>query len=86
MSNRKIEELQGEIISMDYEIAALMQIYEKLCINNSAIFSDDGLTSYNLEPLPDAVSLSTILLFSLFFYYHFFFLVVTFLSCQVTWC
>ncbi|CAL9111054.1 unnamed protein product [Musa textilis] len=54
MSNRKIEELQGEIISMDYDVAALMQIYEKLCINNSAVFSDDSLTSYNLEPLPDA--------------------------------
>ncbi|RRT49413.1 hypothetical protein B296_00052437, partial [Ensete ventricosum] len=54
MSNRKIEELQGEITSMDYEIAALMQIYEKLCIDNSAVFSDDSLTSYNLEPLPDA--------------------------------
>ncbi|XP_042445613.1 protein MICROTUBULE BINDING PROTEIN 2C-like isoform X3 [Zingiber officinale] len=52
MSNKKIEELQGERVSMDYEITKLMQIFEELFANHSSIHPDASLYSYSLEPLP----------------------------------
>lgn len=56
MSNKKIEELQGERVSMDYEITKSMQIFEKLCTNHSSMHPDESLYSYSLEPLPVLVS------------------------------
>lgn len=56
MSNRKIEELQGEIVSMDYEITTLMKIYDKFCSNDSVLHPDADFHPYHLEPLPVTVS------------------------------
>lgn len=52
MSSKKIEELQGERDSMDYEITTVMQIFEQLCANHSSPHPDESLCSYSLEPLP----------------------------------
>lgn len=46
-SNRKVEELQDEFISMDLEITALMQIFEELSKNSSAVPPDDKITSFH---------------------------------------
>lgn len=56
MSSKKIEELQGERDSMDYEITTVMQIFEQLCANHSSPHPDESLCSYSLEPLPVIVS------------------------------
>lgn len=53
MSNRKVEELQGNVVSMDLEIAAFMQLFEKLSKNDSAAYPNDGsAVSFDFEPLP----------------------------------
>ncbi|XP_042450433.1 protein MICROTUBULE BINDING PROTEIN 2C-like [Zingiber officinale] len=52
MSKKKIEELQGERASMDYEITTLMKIFEQLSANHSSMNPDESLCSYRLEPLP----------------------------------
>lgn len=55
MSNRKIEELQGDVDSMDFEITALMKAFEKLSENDSA--TENGISfSLEFEPLQLAVS------------------------------
>lgn len=57
MSNRKIEELQGDVDSMDFEITALMKAFEKLSENDSATYSENGISSsLEFEPLQLAVS------------------------------
>uniref|UniRef100_A0A6V7QQU7 Protein MICROTUBULE BINDING PROTEIN 2C n=1 Tax=Ananas comosus var. bracteatus TaxID=296719 RepID=A0A6V7QQU7_ANACO len=56
MSNRKIEELQGDVDSMDFEITALMKAFEKLSENDSATYSENGISSsLEFEPLQLAV-------------------------------
>lgn len=51
MSNRKVEELQDESVSMNLEVTALMQIFEELSKNSSASFPQN--TSFQcFEPLP----------------------------------
>lgn len=58
-SNRKVEELEGNVVSMDLEIAALMQLFEKLTKNDSAAYPDDSIAAaFDFEPLPPTVSLS----------------------------
>lgn len=47
MSNRKVEELQDEFVSMDLEITALMQIFEELSRNSSVVHRDDKITSFH---------------------------------------
>ncbi|XP_010943295.1 protein MICROTUBULE BINDING PROTEIN 2C isoform X1 [Elaeis guineensis] len=53
MSSRKVEELQGNVVSMDLEIAALTQLFEKLTKNDAAAYSDDSIAAaFDFEPLP----------------------------------
>ena len=59
MSNRKVEELQDESVSMDLEITALMQIFEELSKNSSATHPDEKITSFHyFEQSPPIVSSS----------------------------
>ncbi|XP_008797601.2 protein MICROTUBULE BINDING PROTEIN 2C-like [Phoenix dactylifera] len=44
-SNTKIEELQGDLDSMGFEITALMRLFEELSKNDSAAYPDDDITS-----------------------------------------
>lgn len=63
MSNRKVEELQGNVVSMDLEIAALVQLFEKLTENDSAAYPVDSIAAaFDFEPLPPTVSSSFLIL------------------------
>ncbi|XP_073010704.1 protein MICROTUBULE BINDING PROTEIN 2C isoform X2 [Typha latifolia] len=53
MSNRKIEELQEDVASMDFEITALMKLFEELSENVSDAYPEDSISlSFEFEPLP----------------------------------
>ena len=61
MSNRKVEELQDEFVSMDLEITALMQIFEKLSKTSSAAHPDDKISSFHYFEQPTPIVSSTFL-------------------------
>lgn len=60
MSNKKVEELQGEVVTTDLEITALMQIFEQLSKHSSAAYPDDRrkTTFHYFEQLQPVVNSS----------------------------
>jgi len=67
MSNKKVEDLQGDMSNMGFEISSLMAFFEKISENVSSDSYDDTIpSSYELEALQSTVSIhpsSTIDLF-----------------------
>ncbi|KAJ6814318.1 uncharacterized protein M6B38_116215 [Iris pallida] len=53
MSNRKVEELQDDVVSMELEVTALMQIFQELSNKDSVGYHDHDITYFdNFDPLP----------------------------------
>ncbi|TVU11637.1 hypothetical protein EJB05_45234 [Eragrostis curvula] len=52
-SNKKVEDLQGDVSNMEFEISSLMALFEKVSENASGDCPDDGSvpSSYELEAL-----------------------------------
>jgi predicted nucleic acid-binding Zn-ribbon protein len=51
-SNKKVEDLQGDVSNMEFEISSLMALFEKVSENISGDCYDDSIpSSHELEPL-----------------------------------
>jgi len=50
-SNKKVEDLQGDISNMEFEISSLMALFEKISENVSDDCYDGSIPSYELEAL-----------------------------------
>jgi len=58
MSNKKVEDLQGDMSNMGFEISSLMAFFEKISENASGDSYDDTIpSSYELETLQSMVSM-----------------------------
>jgi hypothetical protein len=58
MSNKKVEDLQGDMSNMGFEISSLMVFFEKISENVSGDSYDDIIpSSYELETLQSMVSM-----------------------------
>lgn len=56
MSSIRVEELQGDVAHMSDEISVLMEVFERLSANDSAVCLDDGIP-LECEPIEFEVSL-----------------------------
>ena len=57
MSNKKVEDLQGDMSNMEFEISSLMALFEKISENVSGDCYDGSMpSSYELEALQSTVS------------------------------
>uniref|UniRef100_A0ACD6ANA4 Uncharacterized protein n=1 Tax=Avena sativa TaxID=4498 RepID=A0ACD6ANA4_AVESA len=50
-SNKKVEDLQGDVSNMEFEISSLMALFEKISENVSGDCYDGSIPSYELEEL-----------------------------------
>jgi chromosome segregation ATPase len=55
-SNKKVEDLQGDVSNMEFEISSLMTLFEKILENVSSDCYDGSIPSYELEALQSVVS------------------------------
>lgn len=56
-SNKKVEDLQGDVSNMEFEIGSLMALFEKISENVSGELQDGSLpSSFELEALQSTVS------------------------------
>ena len=57
MSNKKVEDLQGDMSNMEFEISSLMALFEKISENVSGDCYDSSMpSSYELEALQTTVT------------------------------
>jgi len=57
MSNKKVEDLQGDMFNMEFEISSLMALFEKISENVSGDCYDGSMpSSYELEALQTTVT------------------------------
>lgn len=60
-SNKKVEDLQGDISNMEFEISSFMALFEKVSEKVSGDCYDDSIpSSYELEALQSTVSYASL--------------------------
>lgn len=58
MSNKKVEDLQGDVSNMGFEISSLMAFFNKISENLSGdSYDDTAPSSYELEAIQSTVSM-----------------------------